>query len=137
MKEYKKPLPVPQPWSKKFWEGAKQHKFLIQYCKDCGKKIFYPRKFCPECWSGNLDWSESKGRGKVNTFTIAMSNVEERFAEDIPYVLALVYLDEGIRMMTNIVDCKPEEVKIGMEVEVVFKDATEEFSLPAFRPVRR
>ena len=57
-----KPIPETQPWSEKFWEGTKQGKLLIQVCKDCKSKIFYPRKFCPECWSGNLDWIEASGK---------------------------------------------------------------------------
>ena len=134
MSEYKKPLPVVQPWSKPFWEGAKQHKLMIQICNDCGLKIFYPRKYCPDCWSANLAWFEASGRGKVFSYSITMAGVEERFGEDLPYVLALVDLEEGIRMMTNIVDCKPEEVIIGIDVEVAFKDVTDEFTLPMFRP---
>ncbi len=136
MNEYIKPLPETQPWSKEFWKASKQHKLLIQECRDCNSKIFYPRKLCPECWSSNLSWSESSGKGKIFTFTITMTGVEKKFQEDLPYILALVDLKEGVRMMTNIVECKPEEVKIGMDVEVVFEDITEEFALPKWRPVQ-
>jgi uncharacterized OB-fold protein len=136
MNEYKKPLPEVQPWSEEFWKAAKQHKLLIQECKDCDSKIFYPRKFCPDCWSSNLSWSEASGRGKIFTFSITMTGVEKKFAYDLPYVLALVDLEEGIRMMTNIVGCKPEDVRIGMDVEVAFEDITEEFTLPKWRPVQ-
>ena len=135
MSEYKKPLPMVQPWSKEFWKAAKQHKLLIQECNDCKVKIFYPRKHCPECWSSNLGWSEASGRGKVRTYTVTQDQVEPRFMKDLPYVMAYVDLEEGIRMMTRIVGCKPEEVDFDMEVEVVFEDITEEFSLPFFRPV--
>ena len=133
MSEYKKPLPVVQPWSKPFWEAAKRHRLMIQRCNDCGLKIFYPRKYCPDCWSANLDWFEASGRGKVFSYSITMAGVEERFAEDLPFVLALVDLEEGIRMMTNIVECKPDEVSIGMDVKVTFSDVTDEFSLPMFK----
>ena len=133
MSEYKKPLPVVQPWSKPFWEAAKRHKLMIQTCNDCGLKIFYPRKYCPDCWSANLGWFEASGRGKVFSYSITMAGVEERFAEDLPFVLALVDLEEGIRMMTNIVECKPDEVSIGMDVKVTFRDVTDEFSLPMFK----
>ena len=136
MKEYRKPLPVTQPWSLKFWEGAKENKLLIQECRECGKLIFYPRKSCPECWSSDLGWSEASGKGKVYTYTVTLTDVEQKFAEDLPYVLAYVDLEEGIRMMTRIVGCEPEEVHIGMDVEVVFEEVTEEFSLPFFRPIR-
>jgi len=135
MSEYKKPLPVVQPWSKPFWDAARRHKLMIQTCNDCGLKIFYPRKYCPDCWSSNLGWSEASGRGKVFSYSITMAGVEERFEEDLPFVLALVDLQEGIRMMTNIVECKPGEVIIGMDVEVAFEDVTDEFTLPMFRPI--
>lgn len=133
MSEYKKPLPVVQPWSKPFWEAAKRHRLMIQTCNDCGLKIFYPRKYCPDCWSANLGWFEASGRGRVFSYSITMAGVEERFAEDLPFVLALVDLEEGIRMMTNIVECKPDEVSIGMDVKVTFRDVTDEFSLPMFK----
>ena len=135
MSDYKKPLPVVQPWSEEFWKAAKQHKLLIQECKECKAKIFYPRKYCPECWSSDLGWSEAGGRAKVYSYTVMMDQVEPKFMEDLPYVLALVDLEEGIRMMTRIVGCKPEEVAFDMDVEVVFEDITEEFSLPYFRPL--
>jgi uncharacterized OB-fold protein len=133
MTEYKKPLPIPRPWSKPFWEASKKHKYLIQTCNDCNAKIFYPRRSCPECWSSNLGWTEAKGTGKVYTYTITYAGAEEKFSEDYPYVLALIDLDEGIRVMSNIVDCNPEDVKIGMDVEVVFRDINEDFALPLFK----
>lgn len=137
MSEYKKPLPVTQPWSKEFWKGTKQHKFLIQHCHDCGKNIFYPRKFCPYCWSSNLGWIESKGKGKLFSYTIMLAGVEQKFADDLPYVLALVDLDEGIRVMSRIVECPHDELKCDMDVEVVYEDVTQEFTLFYFRPVKR
>ena len=137
MSEYAKPLPVIQPWSKKFWEAAHQHKLIMQKCNDCGKLVFYPRKFCPECWSANLGWTDVSGKAKVRTFTIAMAGVEQAFMPDLPYVLAVIDLEEGIRMMTNIVDCKSEDVKIGMDVEIAFRDCTDEISLPVFRPAKQ
>ncbi len=134
MTEYKKPLPVIQTWSKAFWEGTKKRKLLIQECQDCKAKIFYPRRACPECWSSNLGWTESKGKGKVYAFTVTMSDVEPRFAGDLPYVLALIELDEGIRMMGNIIGEDPKDFRIGMNVEVVFEDVTPEITLPKWKP---
>ena len=135
MKAYKKPLPVIQPWSKGFWEGTKANKLMVQECKECKAKIFYPRKACPECWSSDLDWSEASGKGKVYTFTVTMMGVEDVFSEDIPFVLACVDLEEGVRMMTRIVECDPDAVRIGMDVEVVFEPVTEEITLPFFKPI--
>lgn len=128
-----KPVPVTQPWSEKFWEGTRHGKLLIQVCKDCKEKIFYPRKFCPECWSENLDWIEASGKAKIQTFSTAYANVEPKFTDELPYTIAFVDLDEGIRMMTRIVDCKPEDIKFDMEVEVVFHERGGYF-LPYFRP---
>ncbi len=135
MSEYKKPIPVIQPWTSEFWRATKQHKLLIQKCNDCGIDIFYPRKYCPECWSSNLGWSEASGKAKVYTYTIMMDMVEPKFMPDLPYVLAMVDLEEGIRMTTRIVDCDPQDVAIGMDVEVVFEDISEDCALPMFRPV--
>jgi len=134
---YQKPIPVVQPWSEGFWKGTKQHKLLIQECDDCKAKIFYPRKYCPECWSASLGWSEASGKAKVYAHTTMMDMVEPKFWEDLPYVLALVDLEEGVRMMTRIVECDPEDVTIGMDVEVVFEDISDECALPFFRPVKK
>lgn len=136
MNEYKKPLPAVQPWTKEFWKAAKQHKLIIQACQKCKSKIFYPRKFCPECWSSELGWIEASGRAKLYSYTVMMDQVEPKFMKDLPYVLAFVDLEEGIRMMTRIVGCEPEEVTFDMDVEVVFEDITDEFSLPYFRPIK-
>jgi uncharacterized protein len=129
-----KPVPETQPWSMKFWEGTKNGKLLIQFCNDCGSKIFYPRKFCPECWSGSLDWKEASGKAKIYTFSTAFSMVEPKFMDELPYTIAYVDLEEGVRMMTRIVECKPEDIRFDMEVEVVFHER-EGFFLPYFRPV--
>jgi hypothetical protein len=128
-----KPVPVTQPWSEKFWEGTKQGKLLIQVCNDCKSKIFYPRKFCPECWSANLSWIEASGKAKIHTFSTAYANVEPKFMDELPYTIAYVDLDEGVRMMTRIVESKPEDIKFDMEVEVVFQERGG-FFLPYFRP---
>ncbi len=128
-----KPVPETQPWSEKFWEGTKQGKLLIQVCNDCKSKIFYPRKFCPECWSDNLDWIMASGKAKIVTFSTAYSMVEPKFMDELPYTIAYVDLEEGIRMMTRIVDCKPEDIHFDMDVEVLFHERNGYF-LPYFRP---
>lgn len=132
-----RPLPMTQPWSEPFWEGTKQGKLLVQHCLDCDTNIFYPRKLCPECWSGNLDWIESSGKAKIVTFSTAYDMVEPKFMEDLPYTLAYVDLEEGVRMMTRIVECQPEDIDFNMEVEVVFHKLNDDFFLPYFRPVKK
>lgn len=134
--EYIKPIPAVQPWSEGFWKGTKEHRLLIQECNECKAKIFYPRKHCPECWSADLGWYEASGKAKVHTFTIMKDMVEPKFWPDLPYVLAIVKLEEGINMMTRIVECDPEEVTFDMDVEVVFEDISDECALPLFRPVK-
>ncbi|MFZ5572733.1 MAG: enoyl-CoA hydratase-related protein [Thermodesulfobacteriota bacterium] len=132
--ETQKPIPVIQPWTKEFWTATRQGKLLIQHCNDCRANIFFPKKVCPECWSENLTWIESSGKGVVYTVTNMLDMVEPKFMGDLPYVIAMVDLDEGIRMTTRIVNCNPDEVSIGMKVEVAFADVAPEFSLPVFHP---
>jgi enoyl-CoA hydratase/carnithine racemase/uncharacterized OB-fold protein len=132
--QYIKPIPVVQPWTEAFWAATKKHEIVIQKCNSCNKLIFYPRKRCPECWSLDLGWQQASGKAKVSTFTIVRDMVEPKFMADLPYVLAMVDLEEKIRMMTRIVECDPEVVTIGMDVEVVFEDITNQHALPFFRP---
>lgn len=134
MSDYIKPIPAIQPWTREFWKATKQHKLLIQNCRNCGANIFYPRKYCPECWSGELGWIEASGKARIFSFSVMMDMVEPKFMADLPYVLATVNLEEGIRMTTRIVECKPEDVKIDMDVEVVFEDISPDCALPMFRP---
>ena len=94
--DMKKPVPVTQPWSEKFWEGTREGKLLIQTCNDCGSRIFYPRKYCPECWSGNLGWIEASGKAKIETFSTAYTGVEPKFMDELPYTIAYVDLTEGV-----------------------------------------
>ena len=136
MSEYSKPLPEIQSYSQGFWDGTKQHKLMVQHCNDCDANIFYPRRDCPECWSQNLGWIESSGRARVFTYSVTYEGVEQIFVEDLPIIVAWVDLPEGIRMTTNLVECEPEDLSIGMEVEVVFRDVTDEITLPFFRPVK-
>ena len=130
-----KPLPEVQPWTQAFWDGTRQGKLLVQVCQTCQARIFAPRKLCPQCWSSDLGWMESTGRGAIFAFTTAYSMVDPRFADDLPFTIAYVDLDEGIRMMSRIVECDPAELAIGTKVEVLFHPR-EEFRLPYFRPQR-
>lgn len=137
MSSYIKPLPVPSKWSQPFWDGAKQHKLLLKKCTKCGTIDHPPYLYCTECWAEEHEWIETSGRGKIYAFTTVMLGAPLLFTDDIPYTIAMVDLAEGPRMLTTIVEAKPEELSIGMEVEVVFDDVTEEMSLPRFRPLRK
>lgn len=134
--KYAKPLPEFRPETKPFWEGCRKHSLVLPRSKKSGQFFFYPRAFSPgDDMSSDIEWVESPGRGKVWTFSIHHMGPTKAYKEDGAYVVALVELDEGVKMMSNIVECDVNDVKIGMEVEVIFDDVTEEVTLPKFRPV--
>ena len=108
----------------------------MQDCKDCGENIFYPKSLCPYCLSSNLEWFESSGKGKVYSYTVVERGAPEAFQGAVPYVLAVIDLEEGVRMLSWVLDCELEDVKCDMDVEVTFKDLTEDVALPMFRPVK-
>lgn len=135
MAEYTKPLPLLTSLSKAFYEGCKENKLLYQHCKDCEEVIFYPKIVCPNCMGTNLDWKESTGKGKIFTFTVAYDFAPPEFASSTPYALAVVNLEEGFSMLTNIVDCDLNKIECDMPVEVLFDPVTPEITLPKFRPV--
>ena len=134
MTEYQKPLPTPTYDTRAFWEGTKRHELLIQKCRDCGKLQFYPRGLCTACMSTNLDWVRSSGRGTVYSFTTVYRPPSPAFTPDVPYVIAIIEMEEGVRMMGNVVGCPPDQVKVGMPVTVVFEDVNETITLPKFSP---
>ena len=129
------PLPRPYQDTETYWAAARDHRFVIQHCKSCGKHQFYPRGVCSHCLSSDLEWHEASGKGTVYSFSVNHRAPHPGFADKIPFVLAIVELEEGPRMMTNIVECNPDSVKIGMAVEVTFEDVTEEVTLPKFKVV--
>ena len=134
MPEWNKPLPTIAGETKPFWDSCRQGKLLLQRCDRCNEYQFYPRGICAHCWSNDIKWVQSSGKGTVWTFTVTYQNRTPGF-DTGPYVLALVELEEGIKMFTNIVDCEPGDVKIGMPVEVTFVQANEQVTVPYFKPV--
>lgn len=135
MENYTKPLPKVSSVSRAFWEGTKRGELLIQQCEHCKRTIFYPRLFCPTCLSQELVWTRSSGRARIETFSIIYHPPIKSFENEIPYIFAIVRLEEGAQMASNIIDCSPEVVHVGMEVEVTFVPVTEEFTLPKFKPI--
>ena len=130
-----KPIPVPTRETRPYWDGCKQHELRIQQCAACGHSQFYPRLYCTACMSERVEWVKASGRGTVLSFTIVYRPVTQAFAAEVPYVVALITLDEGPQLMSNVVGCAPEQVYIGMPVEVTFEDWTEEISVPKFKPL--
>ena len=135
-KKYSKPLPHLDEENRPWWEALKRHELYLQRCRDCAVIRYYPRAQCPECLSPRTEWLRSSGRARVYTFTATWQNQAAGFRDALPYVLAYVELEEGPRMLTNIIDCRPEQVRIGMPVEVVYEDVTPEVTLAKFRPAR-
>ena len=136
MSEYTKPIPFPDGVTEKFWAAAREREtLLIQKCGACGALQFLPQALCRGCLGEDLEWIEASGRGKVYSYTVVHRAPTASFGEDVPYVVALIELEEGVRMMSNIVDIDPEAVRVDMPVEVVFDKITPAISLPKFRPV--
>jgi hypothetical protein len=134
MAEYRKPLPEITLESRPFWEGCRRGELLVQRCRSCGARQHYPRGVCGTCWSEELDWQRSSGRGTVYTFTVTHRTQARGFRDELPYVLAYVELEEGVQMMTNLVGCDPARVAIGMPVEVTFEKVTDDIAIPKFTP---
>jgi uncharacterized OB-fold protein len=127
-------LPTPDDHTRTFWDAARDGRFLIKRCSACGRAHYYPRPFCPYCWSPAVEWEDASGRGSLYTYSIIHQNDLPPFNERVPYVAAIVELDEGPRAMTNIVDCEFDDLQVGMGVEVAFREISEDFAIPVFRP---
>jgi uncharacterized OB-fold protein len=136
MADYKKPLPVPDPVTQLYWDSLKAHAVRLQICGSCRQFIFYPRAFCPSCGSDDLNWEAISGKGVVHAFAIPHRHPNREFTANGPYVVALIELEEGARLLSNLVEVEPtpEAVRVGMAVEIVYDDVTEEVTLPKFRP---
>ena len=137
MAEYSKPVPTPDHVTGEFWAAAMQHKLLIQRCLDCGSRHTFPQTYCRGCLSGNMEWVEASGRGRIYSYTVTHRPPSPVFEKDIPYTLALVELEEGVRLMSQIIGIEPDDVSVDLPVEVVFDDISPTISLPRFRPSRR
>ena len=134
-KKIPRPLPRVNAYmdTKPFWDAAKNGKLVIQYCKDTGKPQFFPRPVSMANGKRNLEWREVSGKGTVYSFTNTFSawpGHEDR----VPYLVALVELDEGVRMLCNLFNVKAEDVKIGMRVKLYWEKLSEEIEYPAFQP---
>ncbi len=137
MAEYRKPVPRPSAETKRFWEGCKRHELWLPYCPQCDQHFFFPRAFCPCCFSWEVGWRQASGRGTLYTYAIQYRPQAPGF--EPPYITAIVQLEEGPRLMGNLVDVEPdpEQIRCDMPVEVTFEDVSDEISLPMFRPAPR
>lgn len=135
MAEYSKPLPVVNDLNRPHWDGARRHEYWIQRCQDCDHRWFPPQSNCSCCWSTNMEWTQSTGRGTVLSFVVYHQGWLPGYREDVPYNVAIVELEEGVRVINNIVGVPNDSVEIGMPVEVTFEDVTPEVTIPRFTPV--
>jgi uncharacterized OB-fold protein len=136
--DVRKPLPAITNEARAFWNAAAQQQLSIQRCQDCRAWVWTPRPSCNECGSQKVEWTQMSGKGEIYSFTVIRQVVgraaSKAFEPDIPYVIAWVDLDEGPRLITNIIGCPVEDVKLGMKVTVQFEKASEKIWLPKFKP---
>lgn len=132
-----KPLPKATPETAPYWDGAREGKLMIMHCNACSHDYFYPRPYCPVCFSKDTAWKQASGRATLHTYLIS-HRPAPGFEGETPYVIAVVQLEEGPRMMTNLTDVAPEpaSLTLDMPLEVTFTRVNDDISLPKFRPVR-
>jgi uncharacterized OB-fold protein len=127
-------LPNPDHETQAFWDACKEERLLLRHCNACGRDHYYPRPFCPKCWSEDVTWKEASGDGTLYTFSIVRVNDLPPFHERVPYVAAIVELDEGPRVMTNVEGLEFDDLEIGMPLRVSFRAISDDVTIPVFRP---
>ncbi len=132
---YDGPLPEPTLESRPYWEALKENRLLLQRCSECGVIRHYPRPMCSHCHSMTSEWIEASGRGQVHSWTVTHHPFHPAFKESVPYVLVTVDLDESVRMQSQLRGAQPDDLRIGLPVEVFFEAVTDEVTLPFFRPL--
>jgi uncharacterized OB-fold protein len=126
------PLPQPTTETAAYWAAAQEQRLVIQRCGGCGEYQFYPRAFCTTCLSDNIEWIDASGHGRIYTYTVCRIAPSPAFESRLPYVLALIDLDEGVRLVANILNADLERVVIGARVSVCFESVSENCTLPQF-----
>jgi uncharacterized OB-fold protein len=127
-------LPQPTAESQPFWDACARHELIVPRCEDCGRFWFPPSNRCQHCWSPRFGWTPVSGRGRLYSFTVFRRAYAAELADQVPYVVGVVELEEGPRLITNVVGYDPADVRVDMPVEVVFDDLTDDVTLHAFRP---
>ncbi len=132
--EYTKPLPVRTDENAPYWDSARRHALEMQRCGGCGRFRYPVAPFCPRCLSPEYEWQPVSGKAVVYSFIIVHQRYDPSFAADLPYNVAVVQLDEGPRLVTNLVNVKNDDIRVGMPVTVTYEDITDEYTLPKFQP---
>lgn len=117
-----------------FWEATRERRLVLQWCTDCDRAVFYPRAACPHCLGTTLEWRPASGRGRVHAVSVQHKAANPSMADRVPYAVALVDLEEGVRMMTNVVGCPPDDVIVEMPVRVTWEPLSDGRHLPLFEP---
>jgi uncharacterized OB-fold protein len=130
----KKPLPCVDDDTREFWDGCKARELRFQKCKECGHVRWPASPICPSCHSKDTTWVVVSGKGKIYTFAVYHVAFHPAFSNELPYVVADVELEEGPRLVTNIIDCPVAQIKCDLPVVVAWEELTEEFTLPKFKP---
>ena len=131
-----RPLPQPDSETRFYWDAARDHRLAILRCVECARFVHYPRSACPSCAGDRLQPTTVSGKGKIYSFTVTHYASAPGFDREVPFVVALVELDEdpSVRLIANVRECEASAVRIGMPVEVLYEDVTETVTLPQFRP---
>ncbi|MFC3573010.1 Zn-ribbon domain-containing OB-fold protein [Streptomyces yaanensis] len=128
-------VPDVDAFTRRYWDAAAEGRLLVRRCGGCGRAHHYPREFCPYCWSEDVTWEPASGRATLYTWSVVHRNDLPPFGERAPYVAAVVDLAEGPRMMTEVVECAEPDLRVGMGLEVAFREA-DGVTVPVFRPQR-
>ncbi len=131
-----RPLPDTRNAGAKFWSAAAEGALLVPKCNACTRTFWHPRPRCPHCGSERVDWIRGSGKGTIHTYTVVRQSGDPYFKTKLPYAVAMIELDEGVRLMSNIVETPLEALRIGMRVEVVFEPSSEGMAIPLFRAHR-
>ena len=133
MSDAQRPVPQPTEWSQPFWDACARGELVVQRCTACQSLRHYPQPRCPACRSDAFDWAPLSGRGEIYSYTVAHRAFHPAWAEHVPYVLATIELDEGVRMLCDLLDVDPEQVEIGQRVEAYFEELPGQGVMPRFR----
>jgi uncharacterized protein len=128
-----RPLPIPTAETARYWQAALAGRLEIQYCRACARHQFYPRRFCTRCLSDGIEWVQARGSGRVYTYTVCHIAGHPALTAQVPYVIGMIELDEGVRMLAGIVDADMDRLAVGAPVQVCFQRIGDDLVLPMFR----
>ena len=136
MVDFVRPLPQITETTKPFWDALKEERVRLQFCIECDRWVFYPRSNCPTCLTTDMQWREIDGLGTLYSFTVARTPPSPHFSEDVPFYIAMVDLDVGVRLTSSITQADSNEVRVGMRLQPFFDHINDEVSLLRFRPLQ-